>query len=140
MRYDLQKQLDQKQALAQLEHLITKGARIDLTEKGKAKTLSQINYIHVCITAWGHFKGYRPEEMKHVIKAYVMPDIFAYERKGITFYRSMGDNDWFTKQVAMKVIDRMQEAAMTEDGFYIPKPYETELLQQMENDSERYFM
>jgi hypothetical protein len=138
MRYNLKTPLDQRQARARLEYLIEQGARIELTEKGKAKTLSQIKYIHVCITAWGHFKGYRPEEMKHVIKAYVMPDIFAYQRKGITFYRSMADNDWFTKEVAAKVIDRMQEVAMTEDGFYIPAPHEAELIQQMENEALRY--
>ena len=138
MRFKLSNLLQSRQALARLEYLITKGAVVELTEKGKAKTLSQIKYVHVCITAWGNFKGYRPEEMKHVIKAYVMPDIFAYERSGITFYRSMADNDWFTKEVAAKVIDRMQEVAMTEDGFYIPAPHEAELIQQMENEALRY--
>ena len=138
MRFDLSKPLNQHQARAQLEHLIKKGAKVELTEKRKPKTYSQIKYIHVCIEAWGRFKGYRPHEMKQVIKQYVMPDIFAYQRNGITLYRSMSDNDWFTTKVANVVIDRMREASITEDGYYLPAPHEEELLAQMANEAERY--
>lgn len=138
MRYDLSKSLGQRQARAQLEHLIGKKAKIELTEKRAPKTYSQLKYLHVCIKAWGEYKGYRLEEMKQNIKAYIMPDIFAYQVNGKTFHRSMSDNKWFTKKKASQVIDRLQQEAMIMDGYYIPAPHETELLASLEEEAERY--
>jgi hypothetical protein len=137
MRYDLQKQLDQKQALAQLQHLISKGAKIELTEKRKQRTYKQNRYLHVILTSWGLHLGYDLDEMKDIIKIDLSPSIFKYEKNGRTFYKSTSDLD--TKQMTI-VVDKIRKTAQDRTGFYIPEPHETELLQQMENDSERYFM
>jgi hypothetical protein len=137
MRYNLQNPLDQKQALAQLQHLISKGAKIELTEKRKQRTYKQNRYLHVILTSWGLHLGYDLDEMKDIIKINLSPSIFKYEKNGRTFYKSTASLN--TKE-ATTMIDKIRKTAQDETGFYIPEPHETELLQQMENDSERYFM
>jgi hypothetical protein len=97
MRYDLQKQLDQKQALAQLQHLISKGAKIELTEKRKQRTYKQNRYLHVILTSWGLHLGYDLDEMKDIIKIDLSPSIFKYEKNGRTFYKSTADLDTKSK-------------------------------------------
>jgi hypothetical protein len=137
MRYNLQNTLDQKQALAQLQHLINKGAKIELTEKRKQRTYKQNRYLHVILTSWGLHLGYDLDETKHMVKTHLLPSIFQYKKRGLTFYRSSASLN--TKEATI-MIDKIRKTAQDETGFYIPEPHETELLQQMENDSERYFM
>jgi hypothetical protein len=137
MRYDLQKQLDQKQALAQLQHLISKGAKIELTEKRKQRTYKQNRYLHVILTSWGLHLGYDLGRNEDIIKIDLSPSIFKYEKNGRNILQVHRDLD--TKQMTI-VVDKIRKTAQDETGFYIPEPHETELLQQMENDSERYFM
>ena len=137
MRYNLKTPLDQRQARARLEYLIEQGARIELTEKRKQRTYKQNRYLNVILTSWGLHLGYDLDEMKDIIKIDLSPSIFKYEKNGRTFYKSTADLD--TKQMTI-VVDKIRKTAQDETGFYIPEPHETELLQQMENDSERYFM
>ena len=135
MRYNLKTPLDQRQARARLEHLISKGARIELTEKRKQRTYKQNRYLHVILTSWGLHLGYDLDEMKDIIKIDLSPSIFKYEKNGRKFYKSTADLD--TKQMTI-VVDKIRKTAQDRTGFYIPFPHETELLQQMENDSERF--
>ena len=135
MRYNLQNLLDQKQALSQLEYLISKGARIELTEKRKQRTYSQNSYLHVILTSWGGHLGYDLEETKHMVKTHLLPSMFQYKKRGLTFYKSTASLN--TKETTI-LIDKIRKTAQEETGFYIPEPHEKELLQQMENDNEKF--
>jgi hypothetical protein len=137
MRYNLKTPLDQRQARARLEYLIEQGARIELTEKRKQRTYKQNRYLHVILTSWGLHLGYDLDETKHMVKTHLLPSLFQYKKRGLTFYRSTASLN--TKE-ATTMIDKIRKTAQDETGFYIPEPHETELLQQMENDSEKYFM
>ena len=134
-RYDTSKPLEAKQAKARLSYLISKGARVELTEKRKQRTYSQNNYLHLILTAWGGELGYDLDEMKQLLKRDLMPSVFKYERNGRTFYRSTADLN--TKE-GTRVIDKIRATALESTGYYIPTPNEPELLQSLANEAERY--
>lgn len=134
-RYDTSNPLEAKQAKSRLSYLISKGAKVELTEKRKQRTYSQNNYLHLILTAWGVELGYDLDEMKQLLKRDLMPSVFKYERKGRTFYRSTADLD--TKE-GSRVIDKIRATALESTGYYIPAPNEPELLQSLANEAERY--
>lgn len=132
--YNLSNPVEKKQAQARLDFLIEKGARVEIKHKRKQRTFSQNSYLHLILTAWGDFLGYDLDEMKHVLKAYVMPSMFQYERNGMTFYKSTSGLD--TKQMT-EVIDKVRKTAQEEHGYYIPAPNEDLELQSLANQFER---
>ena len=133
--YNLSNPLQAKQAESYFEHLKSKGARVELTHKRKARTYSQNAYLHLILTAWGGHLGYTLEEMKHLVKSQLMPSLFEYERKGSTFYKSTASLD--TKQMT-HVIDTIRSKAQEHSGYYIPAPNEQEELQALANEAELY--
>lgn len=134
MRYDLSTPYGAKQARVQFEYLIDKGANIELTEKRKVRTLNQNRYLHLILTAWGGHLGYTLAEMKQKVKRR-LPAMFEYEKNGEEFKR--GTSDLNTREMT-DLIDWIRATSEFENGYYIPAPNETELLQSLQNEAERY--
>ena len=122
--------LQARQAIARLEHLISKGARVELTEKRGRRTLSQNNYLHLILTAWGIELGYNLAEMKKLIKVDMLAEVFEYKKKSRIFYKSTADLN--TKEMTI-VIDEIRKTAYESTGFYIPAPNEEGLIDSMQN-------
>ena len=135
MRFDLSEPFDTRQARAQLEHLIKKGAKVEITEKRKQRTYSQNAYLHLILTSWGRHIGLDLDEMKQMVKMHLMPSMFRYTRKGITLYKSTADLN--TKQMTI-MIDKIRLTALEKTGFDIPAPNEEEHVRSMANEAERY--
>lgn len=135
MIYETRNPDDEKRARAYFESLISQKARIEVKKKARGKSLNQNSYFHVCLTAWGGHLGMTLAEIKQEVKMRLCPGIFEYEKRGRKFYHSWASLD--SKQAAT-VTDVVRRTAMELDGFYIPEPYETELLQRMEEDASRY--
>lgn len=58
-----------------------KGIYIDLTKK-EGQTMSQNNYIHLCLAYFGNYFGYTKDYVKdYYFKKLVNPDLFCYKMK-----------------------------------------------------------
>jgi hypothetical protein len=135
MKYNLSNPLQARQAVERLAHLVGQGAWVELTRKRQNRSLPQNNYLHLILTAWGRELGYDLDEIKQVVKMRLMPSLFEYKKQGVILYRSTAALD--TAQMTA-LIDKIRITAMENTGYYIPAPNETELLQAMEYEAERF--
>jgi len=135
MRFNLSNPLKARQAKERLNFLSQKGATVEIEEKRKQRTQSQNAYLHLILTSWGMHLGYDLDEMKQLVKVRLCRSMFQYLLNGLTFYKSTSKLD--TKQMTT-VIDKIRLTAQQEHGFYIPKPNEQEMLQDMQNEVERF--
>lgn len=116
MKLDLGKSFDQNRARKRLEHLIGKGAKIELTEYVPKRTNQQNRYLHCCFNILADSTGYTPQEIKSIVKDEV--EFMTYEKGGHKFHRSTADLD---KEQFGILIDKVREIADMA-GCAIPTP------------------
>lgn len=80
MLLDLSKHFEIQKARTQLEYLIEKKAKIDLTEKRNKRTVKQNAYLHAIFTVYAIEFGEHPEYVKqYIFKQMVNSDLFKGE-------------------------------------------------------------
>ena len=133
MRYNLSIQQNALAAKEKLQHLIKKGAKIELTEKRGRRTLSQNAYLHLILSWWGLSHGYTLEESKQYFKD-LNRNYYYYEKKGKTFIKSTSGVN--TKELTIHIEQFRDWSA--ENGLYIPAPNEQHQIESIQNQLEIY--
>lgn len=132
MKYNLDKPAELDAAAEHLAKLAGFHAEIEIKRIYPQRSLSQNNYLHLILTAFGMHFGYDLEEAKWMYK-YVNRTIYRYERAGHTFWRSSADLD---KDEMMHSITKFKEAS-TKQGCDLPEAEQHQWLREIENDAER---
>lgn len=136
MIFNLQNNIEVKQAKTRLEWLIEHGKRVEITEKRYSRTNKQNKYLHVVLSFYGTQTGYTLEEVKQdIFKRDICREWFVYEKDGRNVCRSTSDLD--TKEM-IDVIERFRNHASADLGFYIPEPHEEEFLRWCEDEIEKH--
>ena len=131
MIYDSTNKLELAQFKKRAEYLINKGRYIELIEKKERKSMSQLRYIHVIFNIIAMEYGLTSEESKYIIKDRLGE---SYEKKGITFQKSLAD---YSKEDLMVFIDKIITKFATE-GIYIPSPEDHAAMMQIELEIEKH--
>lgn len=132
MIYNLQNQLDRQKARKRFDFLLSKGKKIDLTEKTFRRTLSQNRYLHLILKYYGLQVGLNLVEVKQEFKEMNI-DIFNYEKNGKWYVRSSADLD---KMEMMACLDRFIKEADT-NGILLPNPEDYGHIDEALNDIEK---
>lgn len=128
MKLDLSKQSELNKAMSRFEALAEKGAKIELTEIRKARSLSQNAYLHVVLSLYGIHFGYTLAEAKTDLKRNYG---LVYEKNGKKYLTSTSGLD--SKKLT-EFIDYIRDVAGS-NGCYIPSS-EDYLLNKFEIDRE----
>ena len=132
MKYDLSNITEANEAFTYLSQLSGKEAVVEIRKISPRRSLSQNNYLHLLLTAFGDYYGYTLEEAKTVYK-YLNKDIYYYRKRNLGFWRSSAD---LTKDEMTRSIDRFRQAS-AEQGYELPLAVDQEWLRRIENDHER---
>lgn len=132
MKYDLANQKQATEAFEYLTYLVGKGSFVDITKKSPKRTLSQNSYLYLIITDFGLHFGYSIEEAKYLYKE-INAEIYAYVKKGRTFYRSSAD---LNKEEMAKTIDKFMRKS-SEAGHDLPPADDPEWLRWAANEAEK---
>jgi len=134
MFYDLANPVELKTAQSRFDFLISKQKRINLTEKRRKRTYQQNKYLHLIIGFFSIETGYTLEESKQIYKK-ASPDIYFYTKNNRPFIRSSADLDTVEMTIS---IEKFRNYSSEKGGIYLPSPNETEFLENIENQLERY--
>lgn len=122
MKLDLSISFEAKKAQTRLDHLISKGAKIELIEKKKKRTVNQNSYFHALFCIFGMHFGNDLYYVKQVIfKIEVNRELFKRtyvdEDTGevLTYWRSTADLD--TKEMTL-AIERFRNYS-SQNGLYL---------------------
>lgn len=135
MIYDLKNEISAKKARTYFESLERKKSRIELKEKRPRRSISQNNYLHLILSAFGLNFGYTLEEVKQCIfKQIVNKDIFYDgQKKGIEEipkWRSTANLD--TKERALTIERFLNYSA--QHGYRLPEPQDLVWITELENE------
>lgn len=141
MLYDLKHSYQAKQAIARLKQLIVKGARIELIERTGKRTYKQNRYLHLLLTKFAMEYYDTVEYVKQeMFKRLVNPEIFCMEVTNLkgkrTALRSTADLD--TKELTIAIERFRDYSVKSELGLYLPEPHETEYLEAIEAEAQKY--
>lgn len=132
MKFNLQNKPERSASFAYFMRLVNKEHFIEVRKISPGRSLAQNNYLHLIIGAFGQHFGYTMEEAKQIYKE-VNSDIYRYEKKDRTFWRSSAE---LNKEDMAKTIDRfMQKSA--DAGYALPLATDQEWLIQVQNEIER---
>jgi len=129
MKLDLSKLYDKSKAEARFKVLLDKGAKIELKEVRKVRTLNQNACLHVCISLFAIEFGYTLDEGKTLLKREC--DFMRYEKNGMQFLKRTRDMD--TKELAEFLTWLINYAGV--QGLHIPSS-EQYLMHKFEIDRE----
>jgi hypothetical protein len=132
MKYNLKNKPEQQAAFDYLKQLVEKEAIAVVKKVNPKRSLSQNNYLHLIIGAFGQHFGYTMEEAKQIYKE-MSPNLYQYRKKGRTFLRSSAE---LNKEEMAKSIDRFMEKSK-EAGYPLPLATDQEWIRQIENEIER---
>lgn len=132
MKFDLSLPTDIHKATMYLAELIEKQSLAEVKRISPKRSLNQNSYLHLLLAAFGQHFGYTLEEAKLIYKE-LNPGIYAYEKKGRTFWRSSADLS--TEDMA-KSIDLFMEKSK-EAGYPLPLATDQAWLMEIENEIER---
>ena len=141
MLYDLKHSYQAKQAITRLKQLIGKGARIELTERTGKRTYKQNRYLHLLLTKFAMEYYDTVEYVKQeIFKRIVNPEMFCIEVTNLkgkrTALRSSSDLD--TKELTLAIERFRDYSVKSELGLYLPEPNETEYLEAIEAEAQKY--
>lgn len=138
-KYNLNKDIDLNRFKKRLEHLIKKGALVELTDK--SKSLKQNNYFHVIVSFFALEYGETADYIKReIVKKTVCPDIFITEyantktgeiRPALKSWSELG------KEERGIVIDRFRNWAIKTASIYLPEPHEHQYLKDIQVELSR---
>lgn len=132
MKFNLSTPSEVIKAFAQLKKLHSKKTVVDIKEVKPGRSLSQNAYLHLLIGYFGLHFGYTLEEAKAIYKE-ANADIYRYEKKGRTFWRSSAGLD---KEEMAKSIDRFMQVS-AKHGCPLPPATDKGWLLEIENEIER---
>ncbi len=137
MKYNLASTIDRDRAFTYLTELSATESLAELKKISPTRSLSQNNYLHLIISAFGLHFGYTLQEAKLIYKE-INKDIYEYEKKKRKFYRSSAD---LTKEEMAKTIDKFMEKS-AEAGYPLPIATDQEWLRQISNavDGAKYYL
>lgn len=133
MKFNLAVKAEKSQAFTYFMTLANKKSLVEVKKISPGRSLSQNNYLHLLLGAFGQHFGYTLEEAKTVYKRDVNPGIYVYEKNGAKFLRSSAE---LSKEDMAKTIDRFMENSK-ELGYELPLATDQEWLRQVENEMER---
>ena len=141
MTYNLHNPLECDNARFRLEALIKRGGIVEITEKKPKRTLSQNNYLHLCLAYFASQTGNTIEWVKQqYFKKLCNPDIFIGERYDqylgkVKYVRSSAE---LTTQEMTDSIERFRNWSSAEAGIYLAEPNEDLRIAAMQVEVERY--
>lgn len=141
MLYDLRKTIDAKSARIRLEHLISRGAVIEMTERRPQRSLRQNAYLHLILAYFAAETGNTLEWVKQqYYKRTCNPDLFIARREddllgSITYVRSSAD---LSTEEMSRSIERFRNWAAAAAGIYIPETDRQDEVLEMQREVERY--
>lgn len=131
MKLDLSKSFDASKALNRLQQLIEKGAKIELREILKKRTINQNSYLHACISLFAVEFGYTLEEAKTHLKRecefmrYVKGDeVFLKQTSGMDTKQLSDFIEWIRNYSSEKGCYIPSAGEYLENQFYIDKEIE----------------
>ena len=134
MFYDLSIPAGVQSARSRFDFLVAQKKKISLVEKRRKRTYRQNRYLYLLLGFFSIETGYTLEESKQIYKK-ASPDIYFYTKNKRPFVRSSADLD--TKEMTLS-IERFRNYSSEKGGIYLPSPNETEFLENIENQMERY--
>jgi hypothetical protein len=136
VKYHLANLNEVGQAYAYLAQLVADKHVVEIKKVSKKRTLSQNNYLHLLLGAFGQHFGYNLEEAKMIYKQ-LNSSIYFYEKevRGKThqFFRSSAD---ISKEDMAKSIDVFR-AWSEKAGYPLPLATDKDWLRSIENEIER---
>lgn len=137
MKFNLSIQTEVVRAQEYLKLLIEKKSIAEVKKISPRRSLNQNSYLHLLLNAFGLHFGYNLEEAKLIYKE-LNKDVYAYDKKGRTFYRSSAD---LTKEEMTKTIDRFREASAAQD-YPLPLATDQGWLREIENaiEQSKYYL
>ena len=128
MKFNTASTSEADRAFEYLTELVGRHSIVDVKKVSPVRSLSQNNYLHLLLGAFGSHFGYSLEESKQVYKE-LNKDIYGYKKKGRTFYRSSAE---LSKEDMAKTVDRFM-AASAEQGYELPQATDTDHLMALQN-------
>lgn len=132
--YDTSNPLDKANFMLRAKKLAESGKIVELAEKKPRRTLSQNNFLWLCLSYWGCQTGYTKEEAETIYKNvnrelyYIHKVIAGVE---IEYIRHTYELD--TAEMTASIEKWRNWAAMNDAcPVYIPSPEDYQLIQQME--------
>ena len=132
--YDTSNPLDKANFMLRAKKLAESGKIVELAEKKPKRTLSQNNFLWLCLSYWGCQTGYTKEEAETIYKN-VNRELY-YTHKVIAgveieYIRHTYELD--TAEMTASIEKWRNWAAMNDAcPVYIPSPEDYQLIQQME--------
>lgn len=138
MIYNLATQLDKERFIARAKVLLEKGSAVDLTEK-TPRSRNQNHYLHLLLGVVAMEVGETIDYVKEeYFKKLVNRDLFVREKsdKYIGKVQVILSSTQLTTEEMSMAIDRFKKWG-AEQGFYLPNPDDTSLLQMIDIDMGR---
>ena len=132
MKYNLANKQEKSDAFSYFMKLANKKSLIEVKKINPVRTINQNNYLHLIIGYFGLHFGYTIEEAKAIYKE-INSGIYAYTKKGRTFYRSSTD---LTVDEMSQTIDTFRQKSK-EQGCELPLATNSEWLRSIENSIEQ---
>lgn len=141
MIFNLKYPNDVKAAYAYLEKLEDNQSKVEITKKSPIRSLAQNNYLHLILGWFSCEFGYTIEEVKYsIFKVKVNPDIFIATRvnKRGEEVRYVRSTTVLTTTEFNTAVERFRNYSAMECQFYIPAPNETQFLEFIQREIEKY--
>lgn len=141
MIFNLKYSNDVKAAYAYLENLENHQARVEIVKKNPIRSLAQNRYLYMVLGYYATEFGYTIDEVKfRLFKIKCNPEIFIRKRSNkrgdeVEYVRSSAE---LTTAEMNTAIERFRNWSSMECQFYIPAPNETQFLEFVEREIERY--
>ncbi len=139
MIYRTQIPIEKQNAIERFKWLISKGRRIELTEKKKKRSIAQNSYMHLIFGWFGLEFGYTLEEVKQeIFKKEVNPEIF-YEgdKEGIVTISKWRSTASLKTDEMTLAINRFRDFS-AKHGCYLPEPNDLNWLETIENELSKH--
>jgi hypothetical protein len=136
LKYNLAVKEESEAATAYLFELAEKQSLVEVKKLSPKRSLSQNNYLHLLLGAFGTHFGYTLEESKAIYKE-INSDIYLYSKKNRAFFKSSAD---ISKEDMAKSIDNFMKKS-EEAGYPLPLATDQDWLREISNqiERERYF-
>ena len=142
--YDFRYEYQIKQFDARVEKIkkLNPPARVELIVRTGKRTLKQNNYLYLLLTKFAIEYGETVEYVKNeIFKKQVNSELFIFDRlnpkTGKTRPAVRSSSDLDTKELT-DAIEKFRNYSSSEFGVYLPEPNETEYLESIENEAEKY--
>lgn len=142
MIFDTSKKPQAQKFKERANFLYKKGAKIEIVEKSKTRSISQNNYLHLILGWFALEYGETLEYTKQIIfKRWVNEEIFKTEyvnQKSGEFREEWKSTKHLTKSELTTAIERLRNYSVKNMNLYLPEPHDLALLEEIENELEKH--